>query len=80
MVKDVSSYANRRVNQSAVKHASPMIPEVQVENTMPEHPVPSTESSIHLSRADEFSGPQSPRSLVSSYSILAHSDAVKRNR
>ena len=38
--------------------------------------LPSTESNIHLSRKEGFSGPQSPLSLVNSCSILAHSEAV----
>ena len=41
--------------------------------------LPSTESNIHLSRKEGFSGPQSPLSLVSSCSILAHSEAVNRS-
>ena len=43
-------------------------------------PSPSTMSTIHLSRADGLSGPHSPLSLVSSYSILLHSEAAKRSR
>ena len=41
--------------------------------------VPSTISTIHLSKVEGLSGPHKPLSLVSSYSIFFHSEAANRS-